>query len=236
MATSSMTPDSRFLLVGRAHCTGMRAGRKEESTQVFGTATALEPARTLESRTGRRSPVRWQLTAEAFQRLLTGLGGDEAQAAAGYERLRRRLVAYFDARGCGDADVCADETLDRVARRLQQGEHIASVSGYAHGVARHVALEALRRQQLKRKAIAEWPRLSPAEGADEALFAHLEAQIRSLPADAGTLLMEYYRSDEPNSRRRRRCMANRLGISYGALKMRIHRARLDLEAGLRANG
>jgi DNA-directed RNA polymerase specialized sigma24 family protein len=176
------------------------------------------------------------ITAEAFGRLLVRLGGDEEKAAVEYESLRRRLLLYFDARGCRDADVCADETLDRVARRLKQGERVENVTRYAHGVARRVALEALRRHQRHRAALAEWPRLPPAEGADEALLARLEQQIQRLPSGAGHLLVEYYRSDESSLCRNRRYLADRLGISYGALKMRIHRARLDLEAGLRANG
>src|SRR5687767_2666855 len=76
-----------------------------------------------------------------FHTLLARLSTDESKAAAEYECLRRRLLVYFQGRGCSTSDACADETLDRVGRRLAQGERIDHVARYTYGVARRIATE-----------------------------------------------------------------------------------------------
>src|SRR5687768_5952857 len=127
----------------------------------------------------------WHLTAAAFEDLLRRLSADERRAGAEYESLRLRLAVYFSGRGCRDAEVCADETLDRVARRLHQGQRIESVGRYARGVARLVALESLRRLQRERRALDEWRRLPTVAAPEETRLSVLEAHLQKLPSDAG---------------------------------------------------
>src|SRR5687767_8236083 len=88
---------------------------------------------------------RWSLNAQAFQRLLDHLhpNGDEASRA--YEKLRHKLIDFFDWRGASSPEVEADETLDRVARRLEEGAVVDRVEPYALGVARYVLQEAYKR-------------------------------------------------------------------------------------------
>jgi DNA-directed RNA polymerase specialized sigma24 family protein len=191
-------------------------------------------SRSLEPRTAPPSRARWQLTTSALERLLASLSADDARAAAEYNVLRRRLLVYFDGRGCRDADVCADETLDRVARRLQQGECVENLRRYVFGVARHVASEAFRRAERERNANTEWWRAGRARGDYAADFTWLQETLRRLPSDTGSLLVEYYDRDRSSQDNRRR-LADQLGISYGALKLRVHRARALLEAVLRSH-
>ena len=61
------------------------------------------------------------LNAPAFQRLLARLDADPARAGERYEDLRRTLVRFFEWRGAPFPDDHADETFDRVARRLDEG-------------------------------------------------------------------------------------------------------------------
>src|SRR6185295_6096769 len=84
------------------------------------------------------------ITAPGFARLLARLHSDVEQAGQEYERLRRALVKFFDWRGALSPDECADETLDRLARKLEQTT-VDDVGNYAHGIARLVLLE--RRRQ-----------------------------------------------------------------------------------------
>src|SRR4249919_1835401 len=58
------------------------------------------------------------ITAGRFAGLLARLDPDPDRAAAEYERLRRALGKFFDWRGHPAPDECADETLDRLARKL----------------------------------------------------------------------------------------------------------------------
>src|SRR5262249_36737017 len=81
------------------------------------------------------------ITATGFSRLLARLDSDAERAALEYERLRRALIKFFDWRGAWPPEECADEVLDRLARRLEEQTIIGSVPGYAHGIARLVLME-----------------------------------------------------------------------------------------------
>src|SRR5258708_38252920 len=63
--------------------------------------------------------------------------------------IRRRLVLYFDRKNCAAPDDLADETLNRVARRLAEEGAITSgaPAHYCYIVARFVFLEHLRKQE-----------------------------------------------------------------------------------------
>src|SRR5215470_727602 len=59
------------------------------------------------------------ITKADLVRLLARLTADEERAAREYERLRRTPIKFFDERGVCPPDECADQTLDRLARKLQ---------------------------------------------------------------------------------------------------------------------
>jgi hypothetical protein len=71
--------------------------------------------------------VPWELTASALERLLVRLDSDPTRAAAAYEALRLSLTRFFDWRGAHFPDECADETLNRLARRLDEGAAVADI-------------------------------------------------------------------------------------------------------------
>jgi DNA-directed RNA polymerase specialized sigma24 family protein len=178
---------------------------------------------------------RWDLTPRAFVSLLDRLSTDRAVAAAEYEGLRRRLVDFFDWRGCPNPDVYADETLDRVARKLREGEAVEHVHRYVFGVARLLFLESVRRRAREKTAHAAWsPETAPAAApADDDQVRCLEDCMQQLPAETRALLADYYQGDGRTTQEARRDLAARLGVSAGALKVRAHRARVQLEACLR---
>ena len=60
----------------------------------------------------------WTLSAGAFEKLLAAFDPDRERAAERYEDARSRLVFFFESRGAFDGDGLADDTLNRVARKL----------------------------------------------------------------------------------------------------------------------
>jgi hypothetical protein len=62
----------------------------------------------------------WVLNQSAFQHFLKWLDGGVDSGGERYLEIRRRLVFYFDRRNCASLDELADETLNRVARRLEE--------------------------------------------------------------------------------------------------------------------
>src|SRR6266576_804711 len=98
---------------------------------------------------------RWALTQEAFDRLLASLGGNRESAGEHYLETRGKLVRFFEWRGCPFPEDHADETINRVARRLVEGETIQKPSGYVMGVARFLVLEINKESLRQQQAIRE---------------------------------------------------------------------------------
>jgi DNA-directed RNA polymerase specialized sigma24 family protein len=90
----------------------------------------------------------WILTQESFDALLDWL--DPAREIAGqkYEEIRWRLVKLFACRGCHEPEDLADETINRVTRKLKElapdsaGDRVA----YFYAVGNNVFKEYLRRR------------------------------------------------------------------------------------------
>jgi len=78
---------------------------------------------------------KWSLTQEAFDGLLASLGPDRDSAADRYLEIRRNLVRLFEWRGCFTPEEYADETLNRCARKIGEGDEIRDLGTYSIGVA-----------------------------------------------------------------------------------------------------
>jgi DNA-directed RNA polymerase specialized sigma24 family protein len=183
----------------------------------------------------RRTDHTRSATAAGFARLLERLGTDEDAAAGEYERLRLTLVKFFDWRGAWAPDECADETLDRLVAKLDaddKDDEIGDVRGYAHGIARFVLLERLRRQAQSpihegadpSAGRALWPP-EPVQPLHECF----ERCLAALPAESRTLVVNYYVAEGQTKIDNRRRLARSLGISDNALRSRVLRLRDRLE-------
>ena len=62
----------------------------------------------------------WSLSQEAFDALLDWLDSDREQAGIKYEQIRSRLIKIFTGRGCIGPEDLADETINRVTRKLKE--------------------------------------------------------------------------------------------------------------------
>ena len=80
------------------------------------------------------------MTENGLERLLQILSADREQAAASYLLIQGKLIRYFTWNTCPHPESLADEVLDRVARRLEEGEQIEKPANYILGVARRVAI------------------------------------------------------------------------------------------------
>ncbi len=191
--------------------------------------------------------VEWTLTRSSLQRLLNWLDGGVDSDGQMYVELRRRLREYFERKNCRAADDLADETLTRVARRLEEeGITLAETPArYCYIVARFVFLEHLR--ELKtRPMLAEGssdvglrPSLPSAEdaaetaGARENLLACLEKCTEALDPLNRRIITRYYIGSERVKIDNRRALAESLGLSMNALTIRACRIRTRLEACVR---
>ena len=177
------------------------------------------------------------LTPEAFAILLARLGPDAERAGAAYEALRRTLVEFFTWRGTETPEDCADETLDRLARRLSDGAPVESIARYTHGIARLVLLEYWRRPDARRAALEQVEaraQLAPDSPDEDALHECLDRCLGELPEDGRKLILEYYVAEGRTRIERRKHLAQVLGLSDAALRNRAQRLRDRLEGCLAA--
>lgn len=180
----------------------------------------------------RKDPGAGSITPRAFALLLARLGDDPADGGEHYEALRRALVRFFDWRGAHAPDACADETLDRLARRLDDGAAIDDVRGFAHGIARLVLLEHWRRprelpiDEAPGAREPPWQEAPPEEDPRPACF---ERCLAELPAEGRALILKYYAAEGRRKIDGRKRMAASLGLSETALRNRTQRLRDRLE-------
>jgi DNA-directed RNA polymerase specialized sigma24 family protein len=175
---------------------------------------------------------RWELTPDALERLMARLDADPTVAGEKYEHLRRALAKFFQWHGTPEPDGCADETLDRLARRLESGQAIDDVPTFARGVARLVRLERVRQAAATPlafdTAIAERVAAPEPEAADER-FEHVQACLSELPEEDRDLIVRYYTGEGREKIALRSRMARELGISDNALRHRAQRLREQLK-------
>lgn len=161
--------------------------------------------------------------------LLERLHQDPEEAGREYERLRARLVKFFDWRGASHPDECADETLDRLAHKLEETD-VVDVQKYMYGIARLVLLEQMRRPTWT--SIDDSPSVlaAPASETPETpLHDSFDACLAELPAESRSLLLQYYDGDGRTKIDNRRRLAAALGVTDNALRSRVQRLRDQLE-------
>jgi hypothetical protein len=176
------------------------------------------------------------LSSSALDALLSALNSDRERAGDAYEGLRERLLWFFRSHRCARADRLTDDTLDRVARRLAEGERIHNVQAYAARVATFVLAEG-RRHALDTPLDAVPPAALPSADprtqevdalAELSLAERMERQRRCLQmlrALDFTFIVEYHRGRGRERIERRRRLAAALGIGLNAARIRAHRIR-----------
>ena len=133
---------------------------------------------------------------------------DPARASERYEALRLRLVRVFTWERQADAESLADQAMDRVARRVDEGVELVDVAAYAHRVAELILLEARRAGQRREAALDAHARLSPPDRSSSAVerrHACLEACLARLQPDQRDLILRYYIGGWPRAHRAARC-------------------------------
>jgi DNA-directed RNA polymerase specialized sigma24 family protein len=174
------------------------------------------------------------LTPEAFAKFLAMLAPEPEIAGEKYEELRRQLIKFFEWRGSLFADQLADETLNRVVRKIQDGEKIEkNILAMCLGIARYVFKEYMRHPDNRRVEIEELSNLAAPpvhhKEDDDLWLVSLRECLNSLTEDDRELIIEYYQEDKQAKIDSRKALAARLGISINTLFTRAKRIRDRLE-------
>jgi DNA-directed RNA polymerase specialized sigma24 family protein len=185
----------------------------------------------------------WVISPRVFDALLNWLDQGTNSSGKTYLEMQRRLVSYFDRKNCSTPDELADETLNRVARRLEEEGTIESETPakYCYIVARFVFLEYLRESHRKGIALDEARRQGPGvyfvvpegDNDEEKRLACLRQCISKLDPVGRELVTRYYVGKARVKIANRRSLAESLGITMNALAIRACRLRDKLEACIR---
>lgn len=172
------------------------------------------------------------ITQEGFERFLSCLNENRELAGQEYERIRGRLILYFQCRDIVQSEDCADEAINRVILKLESGHEIRDPATYAFGIARMILLESAR-TQMRHQVLDDDHAVSPTfSDEDDDLQRHtdcLRGCLRSLPAADRELITQYYQEQKRAKIDLRQKLAQRLGIEMNALRVRAYRLRSSLQ-------
>ncbi|MFZ0748785.1 MAG: hypothetical protein WAM70_05450 [Pyrinomonadaceae bacterium] len=166
-----------------------------------------------------------------LDRLLVWLDSDRARAGERYEQIRWRLITIFAARNCTVPEELADETIDRVARRVSDIE--ASYTGdkalYFFGVANNVHHEYLKTPAPPESAVP----IDESEDDREQEHRCLDQCLGKLPSDSREMLLRYYSQQKQAKIELHKTMAGEMGITINTLRLRVLRLKEKLQPCIR---
>lgn len=186
--------------------------------------------------------ARWKASEASFARFLAWIDAGKDSNGDGYLSLRGRLVSFFERKGCDMPDDLADETLERVNRRLDEvGEiDVETPAKFCYITAKFVFLEYLRSGRRKESAVEPGTlenfeaRTAGSEDEEkEYLSQCLDRCLTTLTNEERDLIFEYYFGERRAKIDHRREMAAKLRLTPNALAIRACRIRERLERCIR---
>jgi RNA polymerase sigma factor (sigma-70 family) len=166
------------------------------------------------------------LSQASFDQLLYWLHPDREMAGQKYEAIRSRLIKIFVRRGCNWAEELADETINRVIKKLDAivPTYEGDPAHYFYAVAHHIFLESVKKKPPPPPAVAE-----PLKEADDE-YECLEKCLEQLSPESRWLIVEYYQEEKGAKISHRKALAEQLRITPDSLRMRAHRIKATLKA------
>jgi DNA-directed RNA polymerase specialized sigma24 family protein len=173
-----------------------------------------------------------KLSKPQLDALLRALGPNTEQAGVRYVQLRQKLVDFFLWNRSDRPQEDADEAMDRLARRVAEGEPIVNLASYAQKIARLILLESNSRSR-REGTVKRFPVMPVADRSQKdeeyKTVDCLEPCLEKLPPESMALIVEYYSGQGMALIEARKRMAVRLGVTMNTLRNRALRLRRELE-------
>lgn len=183
-----------------------------------------------ESKNSSQSPhpkEKWTLNQEDFDLLLAWLDADREAAGRRYEQIRRGLIKMFKCRGSVWAEELANETLDRVCKKIKEiaPTYEGDPTPYVYAVANNIYLESLKKKQ----ASVTPPELLNEPGEDvEQKHECLDECLMRLVPDDRSLALAYYQEEKQGKIDNRKELGRKYGITLNALRIKMFELRRNL--------
>jgi DNA-directed RNA polymerase specialized sigma24 family protein len=171
--------------------------------------------------------IRKPPTQEAFDKLLEWLDPDRERAAEKYQKIHTRLIGIYSNHGCADPEKLADETIDRVIAKMDSlsESYEGEPTRYFCGVARNILKEDLKRRNTH-EPLAEHQQIVCND--DQTKYECLDKCMAELPAPSQSVILAYYENRGLEKIRLRKKIAEELGITVTALRLRVFQMRQQL--------
>jgi hypothetical protein len=174
------------------------------------------------------------VTLENFDELLLWLDPDPDQTgisdrnrgAQKYEAIHRRIIKIYQNRGCHFAEEIADETFDRVCKKVKEvaKTYRGDPALYFFAVAKNVYREFTRE-----RPFSIIPSLSPDDLEEkERRMACLDICLERLGPEKRLLILKFNEGEKAVRIENRKRLANQCGIDTRALSLRALRIRREL--------
>lgn len=175
-------------------------------------------------------PKKFEITSTDFDRLLKWLDPDKAAAAEKYKTVHLRLVKMFLSRGVFPAEDLADQTFDRVTRKLP--EIVDTYEGdpmpYIFRTARNLCFEFFKKP--KSEQLPELPVLPEMNDGEDIEHPCLKECLEKISSEQRTLFLEYILLDGHEKKSvHHEALSQKLGIKINNLRTKIYRIRRQLE-------
>jgi len=156
---------------------------------------------------------------EAFEKLLAWLDPHPDKAVEKYHTLYLRLVRIFSAKGCAEAEDLADQTVNVVALKIDGlvENFVGDPALYFYAVGKRIYQEWLKSQRVRPP-----PPGPPDKRRLEQLCWCLEKCLEKITTpEEAELVVRYHEGEGQVRIANRKKMAEELGISLNALRIRI---------------
>lgn len=172
--------------------------------------------------------INHEVAKENFDKLLDWLSHDRDEAGVRFEQIRGGLIRFFRLKGCHDPELLADESMNRVIKRIDTLDLMtgASPSSIFYGFANKVFFEYLRSEKQRTVQLSDsFERifLGTGQASSDPALDCLRQCMNGLNVLDGRLIVEYYSEEKQAKFEVRRQIARQKEMAMGALHTKIHR-------------
>jgi DNA-directed RNA polymerase specialized sigma24 family protein len=172
--------------------------------------------------------INHEVAKENFDKLLDWLSHDRDEAGLRFEQIRDGLIRYFRLKGCHEPETLADESMNRVIKRIDTLDLMtgASSTSLFYGFANKVFLEYFRSDKKRTVQLSEafeHISIGSAHIATNVAVDCLRECLNDLNILDGKLIVEYYSEEKQAKFELRRQLAMKKEMAMGALHTKIHR-------------
>jgi len=164
---------------------------------------------------------------DPYEALFEWLGPTRDEGEKKYREIENRLIRILLKKGCTDPENCVAEAIDRVTLKVPalKGTYVGNPLWYFISVARHVHQEHVHSKEIPYDEVPDQVIQPQVDFATECL----RQCLTLLAVEQRNLVLDYHVNMKRAKIDLHRKMAEELGLTTNALRLRVHRLRMGLE-------